>query len=106
MPVIQHHFCIEYISKTDIKAWLDKHPGAVNDNRSLWDHKEPEDFTQTIFRISEDDAFRTAQKVLPLDEFGEVHVDRQSRLGGRGEWNTEATAVVRQEDTQFTWVAV
>lgn len=102
-------YVVEYVPAAAVAKVAEKHARAIAKGASVWDFVQPEYLTKEVGCADEKAAWSAAQRALPLDEFGEVHVFEQESVRDGDEagswlsWEIRRRAVVYDGDTEFTW---
>lgn len=96
---------VTWLPADAVESALLEYSGELSDNPSMtiWDFVDSATLEESRVFGYEKSAFVFALEVLPSDEFGEVHISRERRVG-RYDWEQEAYAIVTEDQKTLDWV--
>ncbi len=90
---------IQYIPKSEVEKIYRANKADIDAGiLSVWDIKDTDDIEKEVIVPYEKDLFATVKKIFPLDEFGEIIIDRQWRKNDKSEWKIGQRCVYHGEN--------
>jgi hypothetical protein len=102
----KERYILTFVPTDKIGEAHEKHKARIDAGESIWDIIGDPCYHESEREVrTEKDALEHALLLVPLDEFGEVHVHKQTQeqFGRYRSWETTARAVVYAGDTSLTW---
>jgi hypothetical protein len=103
---MKQRFILSYVPAAKIAALHDEYRARIEAGESVWDCAGDPCYHEQEREVrTEKEALEHALILVPLDEFGEVHVHQQEQeqFGSYKSWETTAKAVVYAGDTVLNW---